>query len=210
MRYYLTKTPEILKPLARDLVWSIRTDEPTVYLTFDDGPTVSVTDEVLAILDSFNAKATFFCVGENVKNNPKLFSELLDRGHAVGNHTQYHVNGWKTSSRQYLKNVIEANHYIGSNLFRPPYGKITRQQVKQIKPRFKIIMWDVLSGDFDRNTTGQKCVNNVLNAAKPGSIIVFHDSLKAKEKVLFSLPIILGKLREKGFNFKRLNDGGTD
>jgi len=205
LSYYFTKTPTIVKPLVRDLIWNFNPDKPILYLTFDDGPVLGVTDKVLAILDRYKAKATFFCVGENVRKNPDLFSLIIEKEHAVANHTFSHLNGWKTANFSYYKNVLEAEKLIESDLFRPPYGRITRQQVKVLKKRYKIIMWDVLSGDFDVNLKPESCIKNVINAAGPGSIIVFHDSLKAKKNILDSLPKILEHYTEKGYTFKSIN-----
>jgi peptidoglycan/xylan/chitin deacetylase (PgdA/CDA1 family) len=202
LRYYLTKTPAILKPLARDLVWNFSRSADRVFLTFDDGPVPGVTDKVLDILDDYGAKATFFVVGENAMKYPELFQEIKHRGHQVGNHTFSHLNGWKTSNAMYVRNILKAHELIQSDLFRPPYGKITRQQVRLIKHRFKIIMWDSLSGDFDRNNSPEICVRNALNSIESGSISVFHDSEKAKQNVLGALPLVLAKLVQKGFIMK--------
>ena len=205
MSFYFTKTPNIVKPLASDLIWSFNSDKPILYLTFDDGPVVGVTDRVLEELNKYNAKATFFCVGENVIKNPGLFNRIREQGHSVANHTFNHLNGWKTGNYSYYKNILKADRIIDSNLFRPPYGRITRQQVKSIKKRFKIIMWDVLSGDFDVNLSPERCLRNVIEASKPGSIIVFHDSQKAKENITGALPKVLKHFTERGFTFKNIN-----
>jgi peptidoglycan/xylan/chitin deacetylase (PgdA/CDA1 family) len=204
LSFYLTKTPNIVKPLASDMVWNFKPDTPTLYLTFDDGPVKGVTDEVLDMLDKFDAKATFFCVGERVKYNPVLFNRIINQGHSVGNHSYNHLSGWKTRNYSYFKNILKADKLIDSNLFRPPYGRITRLQAKSIKRRFKIIMWDVLSGDFDVNLNVEACANNVIRTSKSGSIIVFHDSLKAKENILGSLPLVLDHFTERGFLFKNI------
>lgn len=205
MSLYFTKTPSIIKPLASDLVWSFKPIAPTLYLTFDDGPVNGVTDKVLDLLDRFNAKATFFCVGENVKKNPGLYNKIKENGHAVANHSYNHLNGWKTGNFSYYKNILKATELIDSALYRPPYGKITRQQVKSLKKRFKIIMWDVLSGDFDVNLNPKDCTKNVISASRSGSIVVFHDSLKAKRNILESLPEVLKHFSERGFLFKNIN-----
>ena len=173
------------------MTWSLPTETPSLFLTFDDGPIPQVTNEVLSILDKYQAKASFFCVGENVKNNPSIYKELIDKGHAVGNHTFNHLNGWKTNNKEYYRNILKASEYIKSPLFRPPYGKITLSQSKLIHTRYKIIMWDVLSGDFDPKLTWQGCVKNVTKHAQDGSIIVFHDSLKASDTMIKALPTIL-------------------
>ena len=205
MSFYLTKTPNIVKPLSRDLIWNLNPRFPTLYLTFDDGPVAGVTDWVLKILEEYKAKATFFCVGDNVKKNPVLFKQIVDQGHSVANHSYNHLSGWKTSNYTYYKNVLQANELIKSKLFRPPYGRITRQQVKGLKKRYKIIMWDVLSGDFDTNLKPETCINNVISASKSGSIIVFHDSEKSKINLMETLPEVLRYYTAEGYIFKNIN-----
>jgi len=205
LSFYFTKTPNIVKPFASDLVWNFNPDVPTIYLTFDDGPVKGVTDKVLDMLDKYKAKATFFCVGENVKQNPELFNKIIEQGHSVANHSFNHLNGWKTGNFSYYKNVIKADKLIDSNLFRPPYGRITRHQANSLKKRFKIIMWDVLSGDFDVNLKPEACADNVIKASKSGSIVVFHDSLKAKDNMMGSLPFVLKHFTELGYIFKSIN-----
>lgn len=199
---YLAKTPEAIKPLAGDLLWNFARSEKTVYLTFDDGPTVNVTEKVLDLLSKYKAQATFFCIGGNVKSNPSIYKSIVDSGHSVGNHTWNHMNGWKYSDYSYYRNVLECEELIDSNLFRPPYGRITRSQVKGLKDRFKIVMWDVLSGDWKADLSEEKCLNNVLKNAQEGSIIVFHDSLKAEKNMLYALEGTLDHFSEKGFSFK--------
>jgi peptidoglycan/xylan/chitin deacetylase (PgdA/CDA1 family) len=201
---YLTKTPDILKPLARDLVWSVRTSQKEVFLTFDDGPTPHVTDEVLDLLKTYNARATFFCLGKNVQTSPDLYQQILASGHRTGHHTWDHPDGWKTGITSYLKNVMQAHQLIDSRLFRPPYGRITPAQVKALKTRFDIIMWDVLSADFDASNTSEKCFRNVRNNAKSGSIIVFHDNLKSKNNMIPSLKMSLHYFREEGYTLHAL------
>ncbi len=196
---YLAKTPDILKPLAGDLIWSLGGVSNKVYLTFDDGPTPGVTDKVLDILDEYGAKATFFCIGGNVSSNPKLYQDILARGHRVGNHTWNHMNGWQFSDFSYLRNTLECAEVVDSDLFRPPYGRIKRSQVKSLKARFKIIMWDVLPGDWIASKRPEDCLATVKRHTKPGSIIVFHDSIKAKENVLGALPATLEHFRGKGW-----------
>lgn len=201
---YLTKTPPVLRTFSKDLLWNVETKHKEVFLTFDDGPIPEVTPDVLDILDRYDAKGTFFCVGENVLRNPSVFTEVKKRGHLVGNHTQNHVNGWKTSSFNYCKQYLMAQRVIGTEWFRPPYGKITPQQIKAIKRRSIVVMWDVLSGDFDPKVGVDQCVRNVVEAVQPGSIVVFHDSLKAKKCVLGALPIILDELKGQGYRFNTL------
>lgn len=201
---YFTKTPELLKPLAGDLLWDVKTDHQEVFLTFDDGPVPEVTYEILKILKNFDAKATFFCVGENIVRHPDVFEAVKAAGHAIGNHTFSHEKGWSSSQYTYLKSFIKCQNLTGTDLFRPPYGRIRRPQIQVLKKHVRIIMWDILSGDFDPNCTVEKCVGNVLKSVKPGSIIVFHDSIKARDNVLGSLPIVLDELKRQGYRFSRL------
>ena len=202
---YLKKTPYLVKLFSnKNLIWDFKSVDKSIYLTFDDGPTPGITEKVLTILDEFNAKATFFCLGKNVKDNPDIFQKIITQGHSVGNHTYDHFNGWKTNENEYLLNIKKAEKYISSNLFRPPYGRIKKSQIQNIKNKYKIILWTVLSGDFDKNISKEKCLSNVINYAQKGSIIVFHDSIKAKEKILFALPEVLKYFSDKGFSFERI------
>ena len=199
---YLVKTPWILKKLYSSLVWDIKTEDKKLYLTFDDGPHSKATSFVLDTLKQYNAKATFFCIGKNVEENRDIFNRIIAEGHTVGNHTQNHLNGWMTDDEAYLDNIKQAALNIDSNLFRPPYGRISRFQIKLLHQlKFKIIMWDVLSGDFDTTLSKEKCVNNVILQANFGSIIVFHDSKKAWERLEYALPRVLEHFKDKGFEF---------
>jgi peptidoglycan/xylan/chitin deacetylase (PgdA/CDA1 family) len=201
---YFTKTPGIVKPLASDLIWDIKTEKKELFLTFDDGPEPEVTPEILEILHAYKAKATFFCVGKNVAKYPEIYSNILRDGHVTGNHTYSHEKGWETSLLAYLRSVSKCNELVKSNLFRPPYGKIRRNQTAALKKRFQIIMWDVLSADFDQEVDGQKCFSNVVENAKAGSIIVFHDSLKCKQNVLYALPRVLQHFTTEGYQFSAI------
>ncbi len=209
MKNYFVKTPWWLKKLFPAYVWSINTKEKELYLTFDDGPHTLATPFVLDQLKKYNARATFFCIGKNVIAESKIYKRIIDEGHAIGNHTHNHYNGWKTKDKLYLNDILEAGKYIDSNLFRPPYGRITNFQAKSIKAALtnddvKIIMWDVLSGDFDESVSGEQCLQNVLLNAREGSIIVFHDSMKAVEKLKICLPLILEYFGKKGYKFEKL------
>ena len=199
---YLTKTPTLLKKYYSKLLWEIPNQEKKIYLSFDDGPTPEVTNWVLEVLQQFNVKATFFCIGENVEKHPVIYQNILDEGHAVGNHTFNHLNGWKTNTKAYVENIKVCEKTVNSKLFRPPYGKIKKQQLKQLFLTHKIVMWDVLSGDFDQKISPQKCYENVINNVKPGSIIVFHDSFKAAKNLKYALPKAIAFLIEKGFVFE--------
>lgn len=211
MSLYLVKTPNFIKSLFKDLVWSFTTSEKKIYLTFDDGPTPEITNYILEQLKLHQAKATFFCVGENIEKHPSIFSKIIIEGHSVGNHTHNHLKGWKTNNTSYIENIekaqitIQKNSSITSKLFRPPYGKIGYFQSKKLKKRgHKIIMWDVLSGDFDLKITAEKTLKNVLNNVQNGSIVVFHDHQKAYEKLQYCLPIILNHYSSLGYSFEQI------
>lgn len=198
------KFPKLIRIFFPQILYSIENDLNEVYLTFDDGPIPEVTPQILDILSDFNAKASFFCLGKNVLNNPDIFRTIIENGHTVGNHSFDHLNGWKTDNFKYFQNIEKAERLIKSDFFRPPYGKISPIQIFKLSRKYKIVMWDVLSGDFDINISKEKCVEYVLKNVKSGSIIVFHDSLKAKERVLYALPVVLDELQAKGFRFARL------
>ena len=207
------KTNKIIKQLFSNYVWSIPTNEPIVYLTFDDGPTPEITEWVLFQLKEYNAKATFFCIGNNIKKYPEIFKKVIEEGHAIGNHTFNHVKGWKTSNKTYINEVESCEEVIRKSslkhqptkLFRPPYGKIKPSQSRILRKKgYKIIMWDVLSVDFDVNITSQNCLNNVIENIENGSIIVFHDSVKAFQNLEYTLPETLDFLKNKGFVCEKL------
>ncbi|CAL1521563.1 polysaccharide deacetylase family protein [Chitinophaga sp. MM2321] len=205
--FYLTKTPGILKALYKSCTWSLSPVNNTVYLTFDDGPHPEATPFVLEQLEKYNAKGTFFCIGKNVVEYPAIYQQILEAGHATGNHTQNHLNGWKTSTDKYIANILEARKYIDTLLFRPPYGRITPFQIRQLKnkiPGVKIIMWDVLSGDFDTDIDGEACVQNVVFKMQPGSIVVFHDSTKAWDRLSYALPRVLEYCKKQGYKVESL------
>ena len=205
MRTYLTKTPWIVQKVFSNYTWCYSSEEKTIYLTFDDGPTPEVTDFVLDELKKFNAKATFFCVGENVKRHHQLYERILEEEHAVGNHTFNHLNGFRTKNKQYFENIERAAAHIHSNLFRPPYGKIKKSQGRKLlKDGYQMIMWSILSGDFDTSVSPEKCYLNVVRYASEGSIVVMHDSKKAKEKIYDSLPKILNYFSKRGYRFNRI------
>lgn len=203
---YLVKTPQFIQKLFPNFTWRIPSAEKQIYLTFDDGPIPDVTPWVIEQLKAYNAKATFFCVGDNVSKNPEVFKQILDEGHKVGNHTYNHLNGWTTDNVKYFLNVRRCAHQIKSNLFRPPYGRLMPKQAEFLQRHYRIVMWDVLSGDFDPDISAEQCLSNILKNAKPGSIVVLHDSLKAKDKLHFVLPKVLEYFSEKGFRFCHLEE----
>jgi len=201
---YTVKSPAILKPLAKDLVWKMPAGKQHVYFTFDDGPTPGVTDVTLDLLRAKGARATFFCLGKNVVQHPDLFQRILSEGHAVGNHSYDHPDGWNTEQFFYLRNILQASKYIPSNLFRPPYGRITPAQVRALKARYRIIMWHVLSADFDVKNSARQCLDNVIENTTDGSIVVFHDSLKAADRMLYALEGSLNALQQSGYTFESI------
>lgn len=198
---YPVKTPSLIKPFAKDLLWHIDDSDNSIFLTFDDGPTPDVTDEVLRRLNRYNAKATFFCLAKNIEMHPSLYDEIISQGHHVGNHTYDHPDGWKSNNFTYYRNVLSASRLCNSRLFRPPYGRITPGQAAALKRRFTIVMWDVLSADFDADITPEQCLSNVVDHAVAGSIVVFHDSLKAHKKMLYALEGALDHFSKKNFQF---------
>lgn len=205
MKFYWIKTNALIRALFRKYVWKMPHDGKTVYLTFDDGPVAECTPWVLDQLAQYNYKATFFCIGNNIEQHPGLLQRIIREGHSVGNHTQHHVNGWKTPTDVYLSEVKKCNDALSvfgikSALFRPPYGKLTRvQRNKLLGMGFQIIMWDILSADFDSRVTPPACTNNVLRHLKPGSIVIFHDSVKAWPNLKVALPATLKAIKEKGY-----------
>ena len=196
--------PEWLSKLFPQAIWLLPSGEKTLYLSFDDGPVPEVTPLVLDILSEKNIKATFFCVGDNVRKYPELFERIKSEGHSVGNHTFNHLQGIKTSNTNYLNNIDEANKYIASNLFRPPHGIITPIQYRAIIQKYKLVMWDVISCDYDASLSAKKCTRNVIDFVRDGSIITFHDSIKAKKNVLQALPNVIDTLTKQGYQFKKI------
>lgn len=220
MDFYWIKTPRIIKRLFSNQIWDIPNTENKIYLTFDDGPTPEVTEWVLGILKENSIKATFFCIGNNIEKHPEIFQKAVQEGHRIGNHTYNHLKGWKTPIKDYLDNVVLCEKEINSKLkpgnwpdsnspktgssklFRPPYGKIRPAQSEKLrKSGYKIIMWDVLTADFDQNISPEKCLKNATEKVTSGSIIVFHDSVKAFRNTQYALPKTIKTLKEKGFVF---------
>lgn len=212
MKSYWVKTGWLIKKLFPGYIWDIPTTQKTVYLTFDDGPIPEITEWVLNLLKKHDIKATFFCIGNNIEKNPHIFQKVINDGHAIGNHTFNHINGWNSDNSTYFENTEACRQSIlhhskkDSKLFRPPYGKISRQQTKEIKNLgYKIVMWDVLSADFDTTITPQKCLDNVIKNATNGSVIIFHDSIKAFTNLEYALPRVIEYLKENGFRFGTVN-----
>ncbi len=193
--------PRFLRPLFGKLIWRVKTESKLIYLTFDDGPVPEVTPQVLDILDEYGWKATFFCVGDNVRKYPEVYQEVLRRGHRVGNHSFNHIRGYRYSVEDYVANVQKASVYIESRLFRPPHGRITFSQIKALKEDYDIVMWDVITYDYDKKKKAEQILRTVRNYLRKGSIVVFHDSIKAKENVLTVLPQALAYWKEKGYSY---------
>jgi len=198
--------PKVVKTLFPNFIWEIETEEKTLYLTFDDGPTPEITDWVLDCLNDYNAKATFFCIGKNVALFPKIYKRIIEEKHSVGNHTYNHLKGWKTNTKNYIEDIQKASLIIDSQLFRPPYGRIKPKQASAlITNDFNIVMWSILSLDWDKNVSATQCYNNVVKKSKKGSIIVFHDSEKASQNMKQTLPRVLDYFSKKGYDFKRIH-----
>ena len=211
MNFYWIKTNRFIKKIFSNYIWDIPNTENKIYLSFDDGPTPEITEWVLQELEKYNAKATFFCIGNNIEKHPDIFEKLITKGHSIGNHTFNHLNGWKTSTEEYLDNSRRCETTICNlqsaicHLFRPPYGKIKASQAKKLRQLgYKIIMWDVLSADYDATISAEKCLENATKKVTSGSIIVFHDSVKAFPHLKYTLPKALKIFTEKGFVFEKL------
>jgi len=205
---YLVKTPFWLRAIYPSCTWKKPSAKKVIYLSFDDGPHEEATPFVLAELKKYNAKASFFCIGKNVAAHQNLYAQIIHEGHTVGNHTYDHVNGWKTDTAHYIQNIELGGKLIQSNLFRPPYGRITKSQIQKIKANKnlpqEIIMWDVLSGDFDLNLSAEACTKNVIKNTGAGSIVVFHDSAKAFERLKIALPVVLAHFTALGYTFEAI------
>ena len=201
----------VQKILYPNLTWKVNTNDKIIYLTFDDGPIPCVTNFVLNILKDFNAKATFFCVGENIKKHPRIFEKVINSTNSVGNHTFNHLIGWKTEDQKYFQNLMDCQdemmkYNINQNvfLFRPPHGRIKRSQLKEIQKEYRIIMWTVLSGDYDISLSKETCLSKSIKYTNQGTIIVFHDSVKASKNMEYTLPRYLKYFSDKGFKFEKL------
>ncbi|MBT8262171.1 MAG: polysaccharide deacetylase family protein [Bacteroidia bacterium] len=216
MNSLLVKTPGFVQRLYPKRLWAFPNEVNSVFLTFDDGPIPEVTPWVLETLAAYDAKATFFCIGRNVEKHPEIFDKIISEGHAIGNHSYSHLKGWQTSTSEYINDFEIAEDIIQNQesfsedmvkLFRPPYGKLTSTQAASIlKKDYKIVMWDVLSYDYDQKISEEKCLDNVKGNLESGSIVVFHDSLKAEKSLRFALPILLDSIRNKGWMAKSIDN----
>lgn len=212
--FYIVTAPWWMRTLFPGCTWDIKTDEKIIYLTFDDGPHPVITPFVLNELKQYDAKATFFCIGDNVRKFPDTYNMVIKEGHSVGNHTMHHLNGWNCTNGQYLNDINEAKTVIHSDLFRPPYGRITKSQLKILAEKkrhpvisgskYKVIMWSVLAGDWDAGITPEKCFERVKQKIYPGCIVVFHDSEKANERMRYALPKLLSYFSGQGYRFMGL------
>jgi len=206
--FYVTTKPSWLRAFYGKCIWNIKTDQKELYLTFDDGPHPEHTPFVLEELRKHNATATFFCIGKNVTLYPGVYKMIIDSGHSIGNHTNTHLDGWRTTSKRYYTDIENAASVIDSNLFRPPYGHIKPLQASILARKYglKTVMWSVLTGDFDTKTSPEKCYSNVMDNIKPGQIIVFHDNDIAAHNLRLVLPKILENLSAQGYSFKRIEE----
>ncbi len=210
---FLHRTNFLIHSLfPRYFYWKVKTDKKIIFLTFDDGPIPEITEFVLETLQKYNAKATFFCIGENIEKHPHILKKIIEDGHRVGNHTYNHLNGWKSNNLDYLKNTKKSNLLIekfvqteGKILFRPPYGRIKPFQAKAISKTNKIVMWNVLSGDFSENLSPNTVLQKTIKYTKPGSIILFHDSIKASKNMCYALPLFLAHFSKLGYKFNKLD-----
>ncbi len=201
---FLTRPPKIIRSILKNSIWRIENLEPTIYLTFDDGPIPELTPWVLDLLKKYKIKATFFCVGENITKYPDLYKRIIDEGHKTGNHTQNHLKGWKTKNKFYFRNVEECNKLVNSRLFRPPYGRIKLSQFKFLSTNYKIVFWDVLSHDYNINISPETCLDNSIKYTRNGSIIVFHDNLKAERNLKHTLPLYIEHFLKFNYIFSTL------
>lgn len=200
----LKPAQKAIKLLYPKAVWNIETESPTLYLTFDDGPIPGLTEWVLDTLKHYNVKATFFCVGDNIRKNKAIFDRIISEGHTAGNHTYNHLKGFKTSTEDYLENVEKCEAFIKSGIFRPPYGQMKKSQYKALLEKgYKIVMWDVISYDYEK-IKPEACFNNVIKNVKKGSVILFHDNIKAEEKIKYALPKTIEHFLKLNYKFAAL------
>ncbi len=197
-------TPRFFSKWFNSYHWHGSRASKIIYLTFDDGPTPEVTEKVLDILDQFNVKATFFCLGRNVDRHRDIYNKIIEAGHKTGNHTYSHLKGWKTSLKQYIQDTNLAAKYIDSDLFRPPYGRIRINQTRYLSKNYKIIMWDVLTHDYNKRIPLEITLKASIKSTKNGSIVVFHDSKKSSDNMLKLLPLYIKHFKEKGYTFNKI------
>ena len=202
----IEQPPAIYRMLFPGTMWRGDKSEKCVYLTFDDGPIPEITPWVLDLLDKYDIKATFFCVGDNVRKYPEVYRQILDRGHHVGNHTFHHKQGLCCRTKNYVLNIELAARYIDSKLFRPPHGHMRFRQVLSLRKKYKIVMWDVVTRDYSRRLNAEQVLQNVKKRTRNGSVIVFHDSIKAEPRMKKALPEAIEWLKEQGYTFKLIED----
>lgn len=200
----ITKIPKLIQNLLYYFEFKIKGENKTLYLTFDDGPIPEVTPEVLDILDKYNAKATFFCVADNIKKHPEVFQSIIDRGHRLGNHTYHHIKGWETPNNEYFEDIERANQLVNSNLFRPPYGRIGFFQARELRKKYRLILWSVLSYDYSGKLSKEKVWDNIRKSVTDNDIILFHDNIKARDNMIYSLSNTLFFYSKRGFQFKSI------
>lgn len=211
LSFHIHTVPLVIKKWLSHYLWEVKTNEKVIYLTFDDGPIPEITPFVLEELKKINAKATFFCVGENIEKHPHIFSEIIQSGHHFGNHTFNHLKGWQSENEYYYENIakldktVTALGFEPSPLFRPPYGRLKSSQGQFLKSKYKIVMWSLLTCDYDKNYDAQVCLDNAIKNTKRGSIVVFHDSLKAEKNLRYVLPKYLAYFATQGYRFETLN-----
>ncbi|HKK88862.1 MAG TPA: polysaccharide deacetylase family protein [Saprospiraceae bacterium] len=205
MHIYPVKTPLWVQKLIPSALWHFPRNENVLYLSFDDGPSPQLTPWILETLEKWKAKATFFCVGENINKYPQLYQEITELGHTIGNHSYNHLNGWLTNDKSYFQNIALNASQTGSKLYRPPYGRMKPSQIRHLKKRYQLVYWDVLSGDFDRDLSPEKCLKNILENARQGSIIVLHDNIKADKSLKYVLPRLLQHYAEKKWEMRNID-----
>lgn len=200
----IAKIPKLIQYLLYYFEFKIKGENKTLYLTFDDGPIPEVTPEVLDILDKYNAKATFFCVADNIKKHPEVFQSIIDRGHRLGNHTYHHIKGWETPNNEYFEDIERANQLVNSNLFRPPYGRIGFFQARELRKKYRLILWSVLSYDYSCKLSKENVWDNIRKSVTDNDIILFHDNIKARDNMIYSLSNTLFFYSKRGFQFKSI------
>lgn len=205
---FVHKTNAVMRAIYPDFLWRIPNTEKKIYLTFDDGPIPEITEFVLETLNEYNAKATFFCIGDNVVKHPQVFNKIIDNQHSVGNHTFNHLKGWNTENDVYFENIKKCENVLFQDnpkkIFRPPYGRIKKSQAKILISEYEIVMWDVLTADYSKDISKENCLKNALKYTESGSIVVFHDSIKAFNNMSYTLPRLLNEFSEQGYSFESL------